>query len=82
MTLIFEPNPASRRPDELRGRRSGPRAPPDLLALTDAPAADGWPQTFSPTGAAVAAAGVGRVELAAPFLPTIPGTDAYVDQLR
>lgn len=23
-----------------------------------------------------------RLELAAPFIPTIPGTDAYVDQLR
>jgi hypothetical protein len=27
-------------------------------------------------------AGPGRIELVAPFIPTIPGTDAYVDQLR
>ena len=26
--------------------------------------------------------GLGRVELAAPFYPTLPGTDTYVDQLR
>ncbi|MGW1926368.1 hypothetical protein ACWCQ0_45855, partial [Streptomyces massasporeus] len=24
----------------------------------------------------------GRVELVAPFIPTVPGTDLYVDQLR
>jgi hypothetical protein len=27
-------------------------------------------------------AGPGRIELVAPFIPAIPGTDAYVDQLR
>ncbi|MFF4095115.1 hypothetical protein ACFYYY_14960 [Streptomyces sp. NPDC001834] len=31
---------------------------------------------------AVAETGIGRVELVAPFIPTVPGTDAYVDQLR
>ena len=36
----------------------------------------------SPARVRVEAAGVGRVELAAPFLPTLPGTDTYVDQLR
>ena len=51
-------------------------------SASEAASTDGWAQTFAPTGAAVVAAGVGRVELAAPFLPTIPGTDAYVDQLR
>ena len=30
----------------------------------------------------VAAAGLGRVEFVGPFIPTIPGTDMYVDQLR
>jgi hypothetical protein len=40
-----------------------------------------WP-VFAATRDAVASAGVGRVELAAPFLPTIPGTDTYVDELR
>ncbi|MGP3922523.1 hypothetical protein [Streptomyces sp. 8N616] len=32
--------------------------------------------------AEVAAAGLGRVELVAPFTPTVPGTDRYVDELR
>ncbi|OIJ69918.1 hypothetical protein [Streptomyces mangrovisoli] len=30
----------------------------------------------------VTESGLGRVELLAPFIPTIPGTDRYVDQLR
>ncbi|MEU6079155.1 hypothetical protein [Streptomyces sp. NPDC047108] len=30
----------------------------------------------------VADSGLGRVELVAPFLPTVPGTDRYVDELR
>ena len=30
----------------------------------------------------VAAGGVATMELAAPFIPTFPGTDRYVDELR
>ena len=30
----------------------------------------------------VEATGLGRVELMAPFTPTFPGTDRYVDELR
>jgi hypothetical protein len=45
------------------------------------PPTDCW-GAFSGAGAAVEAAGAGRIELAAPFLPTLPGTDVYVDQLR
>jgi len=45
------------------------------------PPDEAW-TTFAGLGAAVAAAGRGRVELSAPFVPTVPGTDTYVDQLR
>jgi hypothetical protein len=31
--------------------------------------------------AAVAASGMGQVELVAPFVPTVPGTDRYCDEL-
>ncbi len=82
MTLIFEPIPLPADRMSYVDDVPGLERRLTLLTLTDAPAADGWPQTFAPTGAAVAAAGVGRVELAEPFLATIPGTDAYVDQLR
>jgi hypothetical protein len=30
----------------------------------------------------VTESGLGRVELVAPFIPTVPGTDTYVDRLR
>jgi hypothetical protein len=52
-----------------------------LLSLTEVPPDQCW-DAFSSTGDAVEAAGQGRVELAAPFFPTLPGTDTYVDQLR
>ncbi|MER5767573.1 hypothetical protein [Streptomyces sp. NPDC001985] len=41
-----------------------------------------WDPFFTGLGAEVADAGLGRVELMAPFIPTVPGTDRYVDQLR
>jgi hypothetical protein len=37
---------------------------------------------FAGNGDRIAAGGVGRMQLAAPFIPVTFGTDAYVDQLR
>ncbi len=41
-----------------------------------------WDACFTDLDAAVAESGLGRVELVAPFIPTVPGTDTYVDLLR
>ncbi|MBR7674650.1 hypothetical protein KDA82_16810, partial [Streptomyces daliensis] len=41
-----------------------------------------WEAWFTGLDEAVAGSGLGRVELVAPFLPTVPGTDTYVDELR
>ncbi|MBB6415418.1 hypothetical protein [Streptomyces sp. AK010] len=41
-----------------------------------------WDTCFTGLDAAVAESGLGRVELVAPFIPTVPGTDTYVDLLR
>ncbi len=41
-----------------------------------------WAEHFTGLDAALAEAGQGRVELVAPFVPTVPGTDRYVDRLR
>ncbi|MFF9566868.1 hypothetical protein [Streptomyces sp. NPDC014685] len=41
-----------------------------------------WAGHFAGLDAAVAESGPGRVELVAPFIPTVPGTDLYVDRLR
>ncbi len=42
---------------------------------------ESFEDTFGGLPARVEAAGVGRVTWAGPFLPTIPGTDTYTDQL-
>lgn len=41
-----------------------------------------WEPYFTGLDAAVAESELGRVELVAPFIPTVPGTDTYVDRLR
>ncbi|WP_030668849.1 hypothetical protein [Streptomyces rimosus] len=41
-----------------------------------------WTRCFTGLDGEVADAGLGRVELVAPFVPTVPGTDRYVDELR
>lgn len=41
-----------------------------------------WEEHFTGLDEEVAASGLGRVELVAPFIPTIPGTDTYADRLR
>ena len=52
-----------------------------VLWFTDGDPREAW-DLFAGAGWAVDASGLGRVELMAPFLPTIVGTDTYVDQLR
>jgi hypothetical protein len=52
-----------------------------VLWFTEGDPRDAW-DVFAGAGKAVEASGLGRVELIAPFLPTIVGTDTYVDQLR
>jgi len=41
-----------------------------------------WDEHFAGLDGAVAEGGLRRVELVAPFVPTVPGTDRYVDRLR
>ncbi|WP_338897663.1 hypothetical protein WBG99_20395 [Streptomyces sp. TG1A-60] len=53
-----------------------------LLWFLETDPRDCWERYFTGLDEAVAERGVGRLELAAPFIPTVPGTDRYVDQLR
>ncbi|MZD05296.1 hypothetical protein GTW43_09405 [Streptomyces sp. SID5785] len=54
-----------------------------LLWFLEADPRECWEEHFAGLGDQVAAAGLGaRVELMAPFVPTVPGTDRYVDRLR
>jgi hypothetical protein len=43
---------------------------------------DSWEAGFSGAVEQAAKFGAGKAELIAPFQPTIPGTDTYVDELR
>jgi hypothetical protein len=40
-----------------------------------------WASEFADLGDAVAESGLGTLGLAAPFIPVIPGTETYLDQL-
>jgi len=53
-----------------------------LLWLTEVDPRECWSDSFAAGAGAVAASGLGRLELTAPFVPTVPGTDRYVDELR
>lgn len=53
-----------------------------LLWFLQADPRECWQELFAGRAEAVAESGLGRVELVAPFIPTVPGTDMYVDQLR
>jgi hypothetical protein len=53
-----------------------------LLWFLEADPRDCWEASFTDLDGPVGEAGLGRVELVAPFIPTVPGTDRYVDRLR
>ncbi|MFI1734252.1 hypothetical protein ACH40E_34595 [Streptomyces acidicola] len=53
-----------------------------LLWFLEADPRECWEEHFTGLDEAVTEAGLGRVELVAPFIPTVPGTDRYVDRLR
>jgi hypothetical protein len=40
-----------------------------------------WPDVFAPLGAALDASGMVRTEWVGGFVPTVPGTDTYIDEL-
>jgi hypothetical protein len=51
-----------------------------LCFLEEEPTAS-WPSLFGDHAAELDASGAGRLVWASPFIPTIPGTDTYADQL-
>jgi hypothetical protein len=52
-----------------------------LLWFLDADPAEAWDGGFADYGERLAASGRGTLTWAAPFRPTVPGTDIYTDQL-
>lgn len=53
-----------------------------LLWFTEVEPQECWAESFAGGAEAIAASGLGRLQLTAPFVPTVPGTDRYVDDLR
>jgi hypothetical protein len=53
-----------------------------LLWFLEADPRDCWEAHFAGLGEELDGSGLGRLELLAPFIPTVPGTDRYVDRLR
>jgi hypothetical protein len=51
-----------------------------LYFLEEDPRA-GWKELFEPQGRWLAETGLGSVSFAAPFIPTLPGSDRYADEL-
>jgi hypothetical protein len=81
---VFRPQPFKegalsfvRKTDPSRGGRRL-----TVLWFLDADPRSCWKEFFANEGEAVARRGYGRVEFMAPFIPTLHGTDTYVDQLR
>lgn len=81
MCLVFTPMPLPpNRMAYVQDVPGGDRRVTLLWFLEDDPR-QGW-DAFSGLSSTVERARLGRVELVAPFIPTVPGTDRYVDELR
>jgi hypothetical protein len=52
-----------------------------LLSFLEAEPQGGWADMFGGFDRALAEAGLGKIVYAGPFIPTVPGSDKYVDEL-
>jgi hypothetical protein len=82
MCLYFEPTPLPADKMPYVKDVEGVDTRLTLLWFTEGGPTRNWDEVFAKSGDLVAGSGLGRVELVAPFIPTLPGTDMYVDQLR
>jgi hypothetical protein len=82
MCLVFRPMPLPTDKQSFVEDLPGLDRRLTLLWFTDGDPRDSWEASFVPEGDAVAAGGLGKVEFVAPFFPTVPGTEKYVNELR
>jgi hypothetical protein len=82
MCLVFQPMPLPEDKQSFVEDLPGIDRRLTLLWLTDGDPREVWDASFADEGDAVAAGGIGKAEFVGPFLPTVPGTEKYVDQLR
>lgn len=80
MVCLFHPFPLPPGATYVRDVPGGDNRVTMLWFLDSDP--QGCWDSFRDLAEPVAATGLGRVEFVGPFIPTIPGTDTYVDRLR
>ncbi|CAL9474804.1 hypothetical protein [Streptomyces sp. enrichment culture] len=77
MVTVFRPTPLPLERMSYVKQVEGVDTRLTLLWFLEADPRACWAEHFADLGT-----GAGRVELVAPFVPTVPGTDTYVDRLR
>jgi hypothetical protein len=82
LCLYFQPMPLPADKMEYAPDVAGADTRLTLLWFTEGDPRDTFEGSFASSGKLVAERGLGKVELVAPFIPTLPGTNRYVDQLR
>jgi hypothetical protein len=81
MATVFEPMPLPGTTPTYVKAVEGVGKRVTVLYFLETPPAQAW-HLFTEDGAAADRTGLGRLEFAGPFIPTLPGTDTYVDRLR
>jgi len=82
MCVAFNPEPMPGGPDSHVQNTPGIENRVTLLHFCQVDPSEIWADVFAGNGAKVAASGFGQVVFSSPWIPTIPGTDTYVDELR
>ncbi|MFJ8674288.1 hypothetical protein [Streptomyces sp. NPDC093589] len=82
MVLAFTPHPLPEDRMSYVKQVEGVGNRVTLLWLLEQDPRTCWREHFTGLDSVVAQRGLGSVELVAPFIPTVPGTDRYVDELR
>lgn len=80
--MFLEPSAPGTTLDRPGRDLSGSRPRITLLWFLESEPQKNWSELLSKEEASIEAGGHGKLLLAAPFIPTLPGTDFYVDELR
>jgi hypothetical protein len=80
MCIAATPRPLQRGPKDVP-RAEGTENKFVHLYFLDTDPRQAWSDHFADHAAELEKTGLGRIQLASPFLTTIPGTDTYTDQL-
>jgi hypothetical protein len=78
---MFSPRRTARAVARRGARKSGVRNRVFVTFFVETDVRDAFDRWFATLGDDLAATGRARALLVAPFIPTIPGTDTYIDQL-